>query len=317
VLTVAAVALAAGAFGRRESSAVLAPNSLGVIDPETNRLVGQVRVGELPIRVAAGEGGIWVLNAGDRTVSRVDPQARKVVRTIPLAGRAEPMGLAAGADGVWVGRGRAGTLTVARISPAFNEVMASTSLGTAEQPFYAARWAVAVGHRSVWAPGGRFGTVLRLDPLTRRVRATIDTGVRPAAIAVAPGATWITGSRNLVVRIDPRTNKVVGRLRVPTGAWAVAAGAGAAWVTAAHEDVVARIDATTHTVTTIRVGDLPTAVAVGEGSVWVANAGDGTVSRIDPTTREVVETIELGASPEAIAVGHGVVWVATSTRRGG
>jgi YVTN family beta-propeller protein len=290
----------------------LAPNALGAIDPETNRLVGQVRVGQRPTRVAAAENAVWVMNMEDRTVSRVDPSSREITRTIPLPGTGEPAGLAAGRGAVWVGRGVYGQLTLSRINPSFNEIAQTITLGRAEDPFFATRWQVAVGDGSIWTVGGRFGTVLRIDPRTMKILSRIDVGIKPATIAVGEGAVWAGGSRNVVVRIDSRMNAVAGEWRMPIGPLAIAAGGGAVWVTAAREDVVARIDPATETVTTIRVGDFPTAVAIGHGSIWVANAGDGTVSRINPNTRRIEATIRLGASPEAIAVGEGVVWVAAS-----
>jgi YVTN family beta-propeller protein len=317
-LLMTAVAVSGAAIAVREDGgpaalARLAPNALGAIDAETNRLTGQARVGRRPIRVAVGENAVWVLNADDRTVSRVVPGSRQVTRTIPIRRTAEPAGLATGDGSVWLGTGLQGPLVLSRIDPSFNEEVQAVSLGRADEPFFAARWQVAVGEGSIWTVGGGFGNVLRIDPRTLNVVSRINTGIQPTTIAVGEGAVWAGGSRNVVVRIDAHTNEVAGEWRVPLGPLAIAAGAGAVWVTAAREDVVARIDAATETVTTIRVGDLPTAVAIGHGSVWVANAGDGTVSRVDPKTRRVTATIRLGVSPEAIAVGEGVVWVTAST----
>ena len=44
------------------------------IDPSTNRTVGDAfAVGTAPASVAVGEGAVWVANAHDGTVSRVEP----------------------------------------------------------------------------------------------------------------------------------------------------------------------------------------------------------------------------------------------------
>ena len=48
-------------------------NSVAAIDAGSNRLVAEVPVGNGPTSVAAGEGSIWVTNALDRSVSRIDP----------------------------------------------------------------------------------------------------------------------------------------------------------------------------------------------------------------------------------------------------
>jgi YVTN family beta-propeller protein len=320
-LALALLAVAAWAatipFGGSDSPHALsrlAPNAVGVIDPETNRLVGQVRVDRRPTRLAVGEDAAWVLNADDRTISRVDVDGRRISRsgTIPLSQTGEPAGLAVGEGAVWLGTGLYGPLSLSRINPSFDEIAQTMQLGRAEEPFFAARWQVAIGHGSIWTAGPRFGTVLRIDPRTMRVVSRIDVGIEPATLSVGEGAVWAGGSRNVVKRISPRTNKVDREWEVQQGPLAIATSAGAVWVTAAGEDVVARIDTVTETMRTVQVGDFPTAVAAGQGSVWVANAGDGTVYRIDPETREVVATIQLGASPEAIAVANRVVLVATS-----
>jgi YVTN family beta-propeller protein len=290
----------------------LAPNALGIIDPDTNRLVGQLRVGQRPTRVAVGEDAVWVLNADDRTISRVDVDSRRTSHTIPLSGAGEPAGLAAGEGAVWLGAGLSGPLSLSRINPSFNEIAQTIPLGRAEEPFFAAGWQVAIGDGAIWTVGPRFGTVLRIDPRAMRIDSRIDVGIQPATLAAGEGAVWAGGSRNVVVRINRRTNEIDGEWLVPAGPLAIATGGGAVWVTAAGEDVVARIDTETETVTTVQVGDFPTGVAVGHGSVWVANAGDGTVSRIDPETRTVEATIHLGASPEAIAVADRAVLVAAS-----
>jgi YVTN family beta-propeller protein len=314
LLGVAAWVVTSPLGGSDSSPAVsrLAPNAVGVIDPKTNRLIGQVHVGQRPTRLAVGEDAAWVLNADDRTISRVDVDGLRVSDTIPLSRTGEPAGLAVGEGAVWLGTGLFGPLSLSRINPSFDEIAKTKALGRAEEPFYAARWQVAIGDGSIWTVGPRFGTVLRIDPRTMRVVSRIDVGIEPATLSVGEGAVWAGGSRNVVKRINPRTNKVDREWEVQQGPLAIATSAGAVWVTAAGEDVVARIDTVTETMRTVQVGDFPTAVAAGQGSVWVANAGDGTVYRIDPETREVVATIQLGASPEAIAVANRVVLVATS-----
>ena len=126
---------------------------------------------------------------------------------------------------------------------------------------------------------------------------------------------WVGDARgNNIVRIDPVTKLVIASITVGDGADAVAVGAGAVWVADRLAGAVVRIDPATNSVTTtIPVGRSPTGIAVGFGSVWVANSRDGTVSRIDPVRGRVVKTIEVGGSPQAIAVGNGRVWVSVQT----
>ena len=57
------------------------------IDAGTNSAV-QIPVGDEPVAVAVGAGSVWVANAGDGTVSRIDPATRKVVKTIEVGNQA-------------------------------------------------------------------------------------------------------------------------------------------------------------------------------------------------------------------------------------
>src|SRR5207247_6533915 len=58
------------------------PNSVGIIDPASNKIVGEIPVGARPSQVVAAAGGIWVANLEDRTVIRLDPTTKRLVRTI-------------------------------------------------------------------------------------------------------------------------------------------------------------------------------------------------------------------------------------------
>ncbi len=74
-----------------------------------------------------------------------------------------------------------------------------------------------------------------------------------------------------VVRIDPRTRKIVATIVVGRAPWGVAVGEGAVWVANTIDGTVSRVDPSTNrVVATIRVGADPKEIAVGEGSVWLA-----------------------------------------------
>jgi YVTN family beta-propeller protein len=131
----------------------------------------------------------------------------------------------------------------------------------------------AVGKDAVWLAGNTIDRrILKLDPQTARVVATVNLPVAPRRVAVGEGAVWVTGEiDNVVFRIDPRDNRVVARIPIGRG------GSG---------------------------------IAAGGGSVWVANELDGTITRIDPGTNRVTETIRVGGSPRDLVVAGGNVWVA-------
>jgi DNA-binding beta-propeller fold protein YncE len=53
--------------------------SVSRIDPESGDVVGTIPVGAIPLEVAVGEGSVWVSNAGDDTVSRINPSSNEAV----------------------------------------------------------------------------------------------------------------------------------------------------------------------------------------------------------------------------------------------
>ena len=290
--------------------AAISENAVGLIDPDTGELSGQFAVGRGPSAAAVGAGSVWVANAHDGTVSRVDADTRQVAQ-IEVGG--DPSSLAFGGGSLWVtsaeGRG------VVQIDPDTNRVLRTIPVGNAPR-------GIAVASGAVWVATAVDGMVTRID-LAGGSLKMIAVGVSPTAIAAGDGALWVaseaTGS---VVRIDSDSARIVNAINVGNGPAAITFGHGAVWVANRQDGTVSRIDPATDAVTAaIPVGDAPTAIGAGEGAVWVANGGDGTLARIDPDTRQVSETIEVGGSPSALAVAGGSVWTAVlasrETHRGG
>lgn len=283
------------------------PNSVAIIDTSANRVEQVIRVGIRPGDLAHGDGAVWVANLEDRSLSRIDPVTRTVVRNVPLP--ATPDGVSVGAGAVWVVNGRLGTLY--RVDPAFDRVSDGLRLGERAITFTDA--GVAVGLGSVWAAFGD-STLARVDTSPVREAGLAVAGEGPSDVLVAFGSVWVSNSADSSVqRFDPLTFEAgsvreltVGRR--PTG---MAAGEDSIWVACTEDDYVARLGSSSgdESARTIPVGDGPRAITIGEDAVWVANAADGTVSRIDPGTNEVVTTITVGNAPVGIAVVDGSVWV--------
>ena len=310
LLLAAALAVVVVVETDSDRPAAISENAVGLIDPDTGELSGQFAVGRGPSAAAVGAGSVWVANAHDGTVSRVDADTRQVAQ-IEVGG--DPSSLAFGGGSLWVtsaeGRG------VVQIDPDTNRVLRTIPVGNAPR-------GIAVASGAVWVATAVDGMVTRID-LAGGSLKMIAVGVSPTAIAAGDGALWVaseaTGS---VVRIDSESARIVNAINVGNGPAAITFGHGAVWVANRQDGTVSRIDPATDAVTaTIPVGDAPTAIGAGEGAVWVANGGDGTLARIDPDTRQVSERIEVGGSPSALAVAGGSVWTAVlasrETHRGG
>ncbi len=302
----AGIAAAVFLATRPGAGLVVAPNSVGVINPKTNKVIGQIAVGVRPGAIDVGAGAVWAANQDDKTLSRIDPRTRALVRTITLD--ATPTGVAAGKNAVWVAEGAAGALAL--VKPEYN--LLTKTIPNLAGPIRVSggpRGSVAVGGDAVWVAYGSTA-VARVNPVTNEGRVVGYSGFAASAIAYGEGALWIANqTANTATQFSPLTNAKLHDFDVGRSPNGVAVGGGAVWVADTGSDAVSRIDPRLRSVTTIPVGRAPVGIDYGEGAVWVANSSDGTVSRIDPKTGRVVKTIRVGGRPIGIAAGDGYVWV--------
>jgi DNA-binding SARP family transcriptional activator/DNA-binding beta-propeller fold protein YncE len=318
---VSAVVIAAGAAaaisialtGGGHKTIAVVPNSVAVLDSQTDRLVGDVPVGERPVSIVGGEGGIWVANAGDSTLTRIDPRTSKVVKVLGIGTHLHD--LATGFGSVWTANGEDGTVT--RIDARRDEPVATLHFGAGpEQPVL---W-VATGARSVWATRG--DTLLQIDPASDRLRRRIRIP-SPAGLAAGPRGAWVLTTDHRLVRVSPEG--AVTTVTAPLGkaALAPATGDGSLWlVVYAGRGQIWRIDPESVGVSATTAGRYPAVtamtktglypldVAVGRDAVWAVDV-DGTVLRIDPTKADVVSRTPTAPTiRSALAIEDGKIWVA-------
>jgi YVTN family beta-propeller protein len=273
-------------------------DSVAIVDAASGRVVGDVPVGAQPSAIAAGAGAVWVANATEGTVSRIDPSTRQV-QTIQVTGT--PVSLAVGLGAVWVVN--ADGRTVIQINPAANKVVDTISVGNGPE-------GVAVGAGGVWVANSLDDTVTRIDPQHGVVVPDIPVGPHPVAVVVEGQSVWVANSSDgTVMEIDPRSNAVTRTVHVGNGPAALGAGSGSIWVANGLDGTASRIDAGSGSVTaTVPVGDGPAALAVAGASTWVTNQFGGNLSRIGPGGN-VADTVRLGNSPQGVADVGGNLWV--------
>ena len=280
------------------------PDSLVRIDPQTNKVVEVISVGQDPGQVAVAGDFVFVVNDVDETVSRVDLSSGRI-RTI--SGLNTPLGLIAeGADGVWLGSRQAEE--VVRLDAATAVVTDRIKLEGLPPIF------VAVGAGSLWVAHALF-EVSRVSLETGKLLKRFEVGQTPVEVAYGEGAAWVVvNSATRVSRIDEADDSVLP-IQIGGGPSDVAVGFGSVWVTNVDERSVWRLDPVVgRTEAIVPVGKLPWEITTGAGAVWVTNADSGTVSRIDPKTNSVVATIELGYKPHGLVVSGGALWVSVAER---
>jgi streptogramin lyase len=170
----------------------------------------------------------------------------------------------------------------------------------------------AVGGGAVWVGGD--DAVLRIDPATGAVVATIDIGAGAAELSYGDGALWVlthgeVGSTNQVVRIDPRDDEVTLRMDLPDARVPrfssgearahIAAGARSAWVVypAPGGSAVARIDGVTgQLLDTVALPDLIGVASADDRGAWFAEFYGGAVWHLDPATDSVTKVATVDRS---------------------
>ncbi len=168
---------------------------------------------------------------------------------------------------------------------------------------------------SLWVPDCEGQSLLRIDPKTYKVTATIGSGAADVAspIAASPDSIWLLSDKKATLsRIDPDQNAVVGEFRLPSDCRGLTFGETSVWVACRSENKVLRVNPATNLVDkTIDVSGAPESIALGENSAWVLCLKDGKIDRIDPKTNKVTKTIDLNVAGAegSLAFGEGALWV--------
>ena len=173
------------------------------IDPAGTKVESYVGVGRDPRAIAVGLGGVWVANAEDGTVDRLDPATGRL-RGQPIGiGGDDLSDIAIGSGSVWVADGNDGTVT--RIDPSLNQC--ETTIPRVASPTVAPDpvFFVAYGSHHVWATRGERAAADRsAHESGRRAPEDRDADRSGHRRRLRVGH---DGVRTLL-RIDPRTMKI-------------------------------------------------------------------------------------------------------------
>ncbi len=83
-------------------------NAVSELD-ESGNVIGSVPVGTNPIALASSKGAIWVVNASDDTVSKINPATHAVQQVLDVGH--DPRALVATGDDLWVTNFADGTVS--------------------------------------------------------------------------------------------------------------------------------------------------------------------------------------------------------------
>ena len=238
-------------------------------------------------------------------VSRIDPQSNTVASSIRDASRGWSAVAAEGA--LWI----ATQDGVVKRDESSGRIV--KTLHTDE-----AAHSLAEGYGAIWltTAAGAEAHVLRIDPATDEVRATIDIspsqlgGSGLGAIATGNGAVWVVDYQGTLWKIDPTSNKLIDRFPVAGVGTAVTTGAGSVWVADALNDTVVQIAPRTGAILdSVEMASKPDWLAFTKGQMWVEDYGAGTLTPIDLSDLTPGRSIAVAEHPASMVVGLGSLWV--------
>jgi DNA-binding SARP family transcriptional activator/streptogramin lyase len=305
-------ALRGGGVSQPPPPLVVPRRSVVAIDPATNVLTAAIPLEPRPLAtpvqptdLAVGYGSVWISDAGQQEIVRLDPKKRDISATIGVG--ADVQALAIGFGSVWVADGNSATVT--RIDPIRNRVVATVPLGSSGGT-PSASFAIAVGAGAVWATGGD-NLVERIDPLTNHVVERIPVG-DPRSLAANAISVWCGTKSGEIVRIapGPGRSRVTNFATIEPGLVRIAVRGHALWaaVPGASVEIWQYDTRTRRLVSTLVAGEIVLDFAVASDAVWVPLYREGEVIRIDPVRNVIASRIVVRPGASFVAVGDGAVW---------
>jgi streptogramin lyase len=157
-------------------------------------------------------------------------------------------------------------------------------------------------------------TLVRIDPATNEIAATIVLPDRLCQGFIASDdALWVCAA-DALIRVDPATNKITDTVPIKgvQAFYRPAFGGGMVWALGSTKmmgDTVIRLDPSTLETTSFPVSGSVAGLAYGFDALWLALPGEGTVLRMDPASGETTVVASGLVSPRTIAVGSDSLWV--------
>jgi streptogramin lyase len=156
--------------------------------------------------------------------------------------------------------------------------------------------------------------LVRIDPTTNEVLATIELPDRLCQGMVASDdAIWVCAADGLV-RVDPATDTIASTVPVELASafYRLAFGGGRVWALGSDSsvgDTVVALDPATGSTTRHPAGGSVTGLTYAFDALWLAIPGSGSVVRLDPVSGETRELVAGLPSPTQITAGADSLWV--------
>jgi streptogramin lyase len=251
------------------------------IDPQSGETRAILRLTSTPYAIAAGLGAVWSAQRGP-VVDRIDLRTGRGSSAVTGGGFSY---LWTAAGSVWAADDEASALK--RYDPMARRVVASIPTGNGTS-------ALVEEASRIWIVNHRDGTLQRIDPATNTsVTLARLPGDAPERMVFAEGSLWVTGRGTDLLRVDPSTGAVQATIEIGAGGIDVRAAAHSIWVAVPTDDEdrrgnpfldhLLRIDPATNAIMeTVR----PTGRVVVNGTAstgdafWIADTAGGRLYRV-------------------------------------
>ena len=166
---------------------------------------------------------------------------------------------------------------------------------------------LTAGVGSVWSLVG--DEVLRIDPATGNVTATIPVARLSSSIATGFGSVWVDSQRAKLDRIDPASNTVISKTPLSASSAALTIGEGYVWDLAISEAArVSKIDPVTGRILSELESPARAFLVTSLGRLWVADH-DGYFGSIDVMTGVPSQSKRVAQAIMGVTASGGIVWV--------
>jgi virginiamycin B lyase len=173
---------------------------------------------------------------------------------------------------------------------------------------------VLVTENAVWVAGTKPYAVLRIDPATNKIVASIKiSGEACSGLAFGFGSVWapICGAKPALVRIDTATNAISATLSVaPAGPeGGIATSDDSVWLVTDSNGTLARIDPSTNSVRQkVSIPSGSYNPIFSDSVVWISGVEKNVLTAVDAGGGKVLESIPVGPKPRFLTAGAGSIW---------
>lgn len=258
-----------------------------VIDPASDDILATVDAGRFTSDIAIEGDQVWVINEVGGLVRRFDPQ------TFSIAEEKQNQKNVLRADlrdgDLWI----SGEIGIRKMD---------LDEGFFRDAVYNRCYDIVIGDNAVWSSQFQDQQILKIDPETRRVTATVRFDANPGDLAYGDGMLWVVlYDRNEIVGIDPVSDQITTTFTAPHVIHAITLHGGKLWFTGPTS--INYIDLGTMEQGSFTTSYNPYDIEIFAGSIWITSPNKNAVVRFNLETFKAEAVISVEGDPRIIAAG--------------